>query len=68
MIVSSKRDGNKLFLTIELADKPYKSKSAIAKALAKGQKEADVPATMLATTGGFARVGDCKVSLNVTTA
>jgi uncharacterized protein YaaQ len=68
MIAHSERKGNKLVLTIDLADKPYKSKSAIAKALAAGRGEETVPATMLASTGGFQRVGDCKVSLNVTTA
>lgn len=68
MIVSSKREGDKLTLTIQLAAKPYQSKSALAKALAKGIAPDQVPATMLATTGGFARVGDVKVSLNVTAA
>ena len=34
--MQAERKGNKLILTIDLADKPYRSKSAIAKALAKG--------------------------------
>lgn len=68
MIVASKREGDKLTLTIQLSAKPYRSKSAIAKALAKGLAIETVPETMLGTTGGFQRVENCKVSLNVTTA
>jgi hypothetical protein len=64
--------GNQLILTIDLATTPFQSKSALDKA----RKECDkakvpfdatkVAATMLATSGGFARVGDLKVSFNVT--
>lgn len=68
MITKAERKGNELHLTIKLADAPYRSKSAVQKALAKGQTEESVEATMLATTGGFQRQGDVKVSLNVTKA
>lgn len=68
MISKFERKGNTLVLTIDLADKPYRSKSAIAKALARGLGEDTVDATMLGTTGGFQRCGDVKVSLNVTKA
>jgi len=66
--MQAERKGNKLILTIDLADKPYRSKSAIAKALAKGLDAETVPATSLASSGGFVRCGDVKVSLNVMTA
>jgi len=66
--------GNTLTLTIELAATPFQSKSAIEKA----RKEADkakvpfdaskVAATLLYTSGGFVRIADTKVSLNVTKA
>lgn len=67
-ISNSERKGNKLILTIDLADKPYQSKSALNKAAKAGQKPESVAATMLATTGGFALVNGLKVSLNVITA
>lgn len=66
MLVNSKKDGNKLVLTIQLNDKPTKSKSAIAKAIKAGLKEDSVPETMLATSGGFIRLDGCKLSYNVT--
>lgn len=66
MIVASKREGTKLHLTIELAAAPYKSKSAIAKALKNGGSADDVPAEMLASSGGFTGAADgIKVSYNV---
>ncbi len=65
MIVNSERKGNLLVLTIKLADKPYRSKSALAKALAKGLAPETVPETSLATSGGFQRIDDVRVSLNV---
>lgn len=62
-------DGNKLCIVIPIAPadlaKAVQSKSAIAKALAKGGKAEDVPATLLATTGGFVSCGPIKLSLNV---
>lgn len=65
MITKSERKGNQLILTVDLAAVAYKSKSAIAKALDKGLDADTVVANMLATTGGFQRCGDVKVSLNV---
>lgn len=65
MGISATRNGNKLVLTIDLADKPYQSKSAVAKALDKGKDPATVPATMLAGTSGFERFGDVRLSLNI---
>jgi hypothetical protein len=65
-VLASKKDGNKLILTIELAATPFRSKSAIAKALKAGQTEDSVEATMLATSGGFTRVDGVKLSYNVT--
>lgn len=67
MVTNFDRKGNTLILTIDLAKTPYKSKSAIAKAIKAGGSEANVEPTMLASTGGFQRCGDVKVSLNVTT-
>lgn len=65
MITSAKRDGNKLTLTIQLADKPTRSKSAVQKAIAKGLAESTVPETLLASTGGFALCEGVKVSMNI---
>lgn len=58
------RKGNTLVITVTL-EKPYRSKSAIAKALEKGQNPENVPANMVYTSGGFIRSGDVKLSLNV---
>lgn len=66
MIKSAERKGNLLTLTIQLAEKPYQSKSAIAKALKAGLKAEEVPATMLASSGGFTKLDGCKVSFNIT--
>lgn len=68
MITNAERKGDTLILTVKLHAKPVQSKSALAKALAKGDKPEDVPATLLATTGGFTSPvnAGCKVSLNVT--
>lgn len=60
------KDGN-LVLTIALSKTPTQSKSAIAKAIKDKVDPSTVPATMLATTGGFTRCGNFKVSLNVMT-
>lgn len=66
MAINGTRKGNQLILTIDLAEKPTVSKSAIAKAIKAGQDPSKVEPTMLATTGGFMRFDGCKVSLNVT--
>lgn len=62
-------NGTKLCVIVDVTPaalaKATQSKSAIAKALAKGGKAEDVPATLLATTGGFVSVGPVKLSLNV---
>lgn len=68
MITNAERKGDTLILTVKLNATPVQSKSALAKALAKGLKPEDVPATLLASTGGFAPAAGCKVSLNVITA
>jgi succinyl-CoA synthetase beta subunit len=60
--------GDKLVLTIDVSGKPYQSKSALLKALEKGLDAKTVPATMVATTGGFMRCDRFKVSANVTLA
>ncbi len=65
MSISAKRNGDQLVITVELAKSPYRSKSAVAKALAKGQDESTVAATMLGGTSGFERFGDVKLSLNI---
>jgi hypothetical protein len=44
------------------------SKSALAKAAEKGLAASTVPATLVASTGGFTACGPVKVSLNVTKA
>lgn len=61
-IVNSKVEGNKLTLTIQLADKAYVSNSEAAKAAKEGRTAL---ASMLATSGGFTRIGDLRVSFNV---
>ncbi len=65
MAYTAKREGNKLILTIDLADKPVQAKSAVAKAIEKGQKAETVPATVLASSGGFIRHDGFKVSFNI---
>ena len=55
------KDG-KLTLTIDLAKDPYISNSEAAKAAKEGRT---ANANMLASSGGFTRIGDCKVSFNV---
>lgn len=54
-----------LAIVVPLNATPVQSKSALAKAAAKGLSADTVPANLLATTGGFTRYGNCKVSLNV---
>lgn len=68
MSIKSEIKGDLLVITVDLKATPYQSKSAIEKALAKGGKAEDVPATMLGSTGGFTRCGAAKFSLNVMTA
>lgn len=65
MSISSEVKGNSLIITVDLTATPTRSKSAVEKALAKGGKAEDVPATLLATSGGFIRAGVAKFSLNV---
>ena len=55
------KDG-KLTLTIDLAKDPYVSNSEAAKAI---KEDRPANANMLASSGGFTRIGDCKVSFNV---
>ena len=55
------KDG-KLILTIDLASTPYVSNSEAVKA---GKEGRPAQANMLASSGGFTRIGDCKVSFNV---
>lgn len=58
------KDG-KLTLTIDLAAEPYVSNTEKAKA----EKEKRTPvAQMLASSGGFAKVGNVRISFNVLTA
>jgi uncharacterized protein YaaQ len=68
MSIQTEVKGDKLIITIDTSGKPYQSNSALAKALEKGLKPETVPATMVASTGGFTRVGAFKVSANVTLA
>jgi hypothetical protein len=65
MSVNAKMDGDKLILTIDVGGKPYVSKSAIAKAVAKGIDPAKLSAESVATSGGFIREGKFKYSVNV---
>ena len=55
------KDG-KLTLTIDLAKDPYISNSEAATAAMEGRT---ANANMLVSSGGFTRIGDCKVSFNV---
>ena len=65
MSVQSKLDGNKLILTIDVSGAPYVSKSATAKAVAKGLDPAKLSPESVATSGGFIREGKFKYSVNV---
>jgi len=62
-------DGNKLCIVIDVSEKALKgatqSKSALAKAAAKGLAADTVPPSLVATTGGFIVQGPVKFSLNV---
>lgn len=60
-ILGNVKDG-KLTLTIDLAAAPYVSVSEKAKATKEGREP---KANMLASSGGFTRIGDCRVSFNV---
>ena len=62
-----KIEGSKFTITGDL-EKPYVSKSAIAKALAKGEDATKLPALSVYTSGGFLKHGDYKFSLNVNVA
>ena len=62
MATSGKIENGKLILTIDLAKEPYVSGSEQKKADA--EKRSPV-ATMLASSGGFTRIGDLRVSFNV---
>lgn len=65
MSITSKVEGDKLILTIDISGKPTVSKSAAQKAADKGLP---MPApTLIASSGGFMRQGNVKFSLNVTT-
>jgi hypothetical protein len=64
--INAKMNGTTLVIEVPLAGaKPYVSKSAIAKAVAKGIDPATLTAEAVATSGGFQRLGDYKFSLNV---
>lgn len=65
MSVRSKLEGNTLTLTIDVGGTPYVSKSAIAKAMAKGLDPSKLSAESIATSGGFIREGKFKYSVNV---
>lgn len=62
-------EGNKLCIVVDISPEALKnatkSKSAIAKALAKGQAADTVPASVVASSGGFTLCGPVKLSLNV---
>jgi hypothetical protein len=62
MAINGKVDGNKLVLTIDLAETPYISTSETKKAEKEGRTAV---ARMLASTGGFTAIGNVSVSLNV---
>jgi len=64
-MVTSEIKGNFLILTIDVSGTPYKSKSALLKAAAKGLDEKQVEASAVATSGGFVRQGKFKYSVNV---
>ena len=73
MNVSSKIEGDKLILTIDLSQEPRQSKSALRKAQDAHTKSgaktafdpASVPATLVADTGGFSRFGAFRVNAMV---
>lgn len=65
MSISHEIKGDKLIITCDISGKPYVSKSAVAKAEAKGQDASKLEAMALATSGGFVRAGNVKYSLNV---
>jgi hypothetical protein len=72
MISNASRKGNLLTFTVTLGT-PTRSKSAVMKAAKNGIPEEQVPATLLATTGGFITIATpgeppVKLSLNVTKA
>jgi hypothetical protein len=58
--------GNEMVITVDLTQTPRQSKSAVEKAVKKGLKPEQVPATLVDTTGGFIQVGKFKFSGNVT--
>ena len=62
MATSGKIENGKLILTIDLAKEPYVSGSEAKKAVAEKR---DPIAAMLASSGGFTRIGDVRVSYNV---
>ncbi len=66
MLKDCKVSGNVMTLTIEL-HAPVQSKSALDKAAKKGIPADKVPASLVATTGGFTRFGNHAISLNVLT-
>lgn len=68
MSIQTEIKGNNLVITVDLSVKPVQSKSAVEKAVKAGGKAADVPATLIASSGGFVRAGAAKFSLNVMTA
>lgn len=68
MAVNHTIEGNKLIITVDLDVKPTQSKSAMLKAAEKGIEANKVPATMVATSGGFVRADKVKYSLNVSLA
>ncbi len=64
--INAKMEGSTLVISVPLQGaKPYVSKSAIAKCLAKGGNPDTLVAEAIATSGGFQRLGDYKFSLNV---
>lgn len=64
-MVTGKMEGTNLVLTIDCSGKPYVSKSAQAKAASKGIDIKTLVPEAIATSGGFMRVGNFKVSVNV---
>ena len=62
MAINGTVKDNVLTLTIDLAKTPYISNSEQVKATKEGRTAV---ASMLASSGGFTRIGDLRVSFNV---